>query len=248
MLLNEKIFIHFQNEAKKAVVDQIYLGLGYTCVTLTNGNCGLCYTPKEPSGNCTVFKDPQDYEGNSAELLLDRIHSKKPLDRCLAIAAANALNQNYAITVPEDTADIDVTLHLHSGDQVAMVGYFAPIVEHLKKKGIFVQAFDIGKQVGEEEAFYTWAKANADALVLTATSLITNSTEAVFDKLGFKNIPSVLMGMSTIVAPDLYDHLGIHFCAGVAPVDVPATIKAIRNGRGTPYIHKHTKKILLQLS
>ena len=248
MLLNENIFAHFQKEAENAVVDQIQFGLGYTAVTLTNGNCGLCYTPKEASGNCTVFKDPQEYEGNSAVLLLEKIMGDDALSRCLAIAVANALNQPYAITVKEDTEDISETLHLHAGNQVAMIGYFAPIVTQLEKKGIAVRAYDVGKHVGSEEAFYTWAKTSADALILTATSLITNSTETVSDKLGYKEIPSVLMGMSTIVAPGLYDHLGITFCAGAVPREVLPIIKAIRNGRGTPYIHKHTKKILLQVS
>lgn len=247
MLLNDKILKQFKTSSALETIEEIHMGLGYTAVTLSNGNCGLCYTPKEKSGTCTVFKDPVEYEGSPAIILLEKIQSDDPMTRCLAIALANALNHSYAMSLSNDDGDIFGDLHLRKGSKVAMIGYFGPIIVQLEKKGVEVRSYDIGKEIGEEKSFYSWAKSEADGLILTATSLITNSTEAIFEKLGTTKTPSILMGPSTIASPNLYDHLGITYCAATVATDVPGILKDIRNGRGTPYLHRHSRKVKLKL-
>ena len=247
MLLNDKIFSHFKVSAENETIKEFHLGLGYSAVTLANGGCGLCYTPKETSGSCTVFKEKLEFEGEAAIILLERIHDKNPTLRCLAIALANALNHSYAMSLPDDDGDIVRDLHLKRGSKVAMVGSFLPIITQLEKQGVEVRSYDIGKAIGEEKSFYSWAKREADALILTATSLIDNSTEEVFEKLGTTTLPSILMGPSTIATTDLYEHLGITYCAATVATDVAGILKDIRNGRGTPYLHKHSRKVSLKL-
>ncbi len=247
MLLNDNILRQFRTASTLQTIKEIHLGLGYTALTLANGNCGLCYTPKEISGTCTVFKDPMEFEGSPAIRLLERIHDEDPLIRCLVIALANALNHSFAMSLPNDAGNISVDLHLKKGSKVAMIGYFGPIITQLEKQGIEVRPYDIGKGIGEEKSFYTWARAEADALILSATSLINNSTERIFEKLGTTTLPSILMGPSTIASPNLYDHLGITYCAATVPTDIPGILKDIRNGRGTPYLHRHSKKVKLKL-
>ncbi|MDY0287637.1 MAG: DUF364 domain-containing protein [Sphaerochaeta sp.] len=247
MLLNDKVFRRFEQSAAQQTISEIHLGLGYSAVTLASGGCGLCYTPKEKGGSCTVFKESVEFEGSPATLLLERIHDDKPLVRCLAIALANALNHTYALGLPDDEGDIAGDLKLKRGSKVAMIGYFAPIIGELEKQGMEVRPYDIGKAVGDEESFYAWAACEADALILTATSLITNSTERIFEMLGTTELPSILMGPSTIACPGLYEHLGIHYCAATVATDVGGILKDIRNGRGTPYLHKHSRKVRLKL-
>lgn len=247
MLLNEKIYSHFKASSLKETIKEIHLGLGYSAVTLTGGGCGLCYTPKQKNGGCTVFKERVEFEGEQAIILLERIYDDTPLVRCLAIALANALNHGYALSLPDDKGDICSDLHLQSGSKVAMVGSFAPIIADLENQGVEVRPYDIGKAIGEEKSFYSWAASEADALILTATSLITNTTEEIFEKLETTELPSILMGPSTIAAFGLYDHLGIGFCAATAVTDVAGILKDVRNGRGTPYLHKHSRKVMLKL-
>lgn len=247
MLLNDKIFKHFERLAALETISEIHLGLGYSAVTLTSGGCGLCYTPKEKGGSCTVFKEKVEFEGGPATLLLERIHDDMPLVRCLAIALANALNHSYTLGLPDDEGDIAIDLNLQSGSKVAMIGQFGPIITQLEKQGVEVRSYDIGKEIGEEKSFYAWAASEADALILTATSLITNSTEEIFKKLGTTELPSILMGPSTIAWHGLYEHLGIHYCAATVATDVGGILKDIRNGRGTPYLHKHSRKVTLKL-
>ncbi len=247
MLLNDKILRQFKTSSALETIQEIHLGLGYTAVTLANGGCGLCYTPKEKSGTCTVFKDPMEFEGSPAIILLERIHDENPMIRCLAIALANALNHSFAMGLSDDDGDITSDLNLKKGSKIAMIGSFSPIIAQLEKQGVEVRSYDIGKKIGEEKSFYSWARAEADALILTATSLINNSTEEIFEKLGTISLPSILMGPSTIASPNLYDHLGITYCAATVCTDVPGILKDIRNGRGTPYLHKHSRKVKLKL-
>lgn len=247
MLLNDNILRQFRTSSALETIDEIHLGLGYTALTLTNGNCGLCYTPKEKSGTCTVFKESTEFEGRPAIQLLERIHDENPLIRCLVIALANALNHSFAMGLDTDDGDVVGDLKLKKGSKVAMIGYFGPIITQLEKQGIEVRPYDIGKEIGKEKGFYSWARAEADGLILTATSLITNSTEEIFEKLGTTSLPSILMGPSTIASPNLYDHLGITYCAATVPTDVPGILKDIRNGRGTLYLHRHSRKVKLKL-
>jgi uncharacterized protein (DUF4213/DUF364 family) len=248
MVLDQQILTFFQDEAEKSVVDEIHLGLGYTAVTLTDGRCGLCCTLMGNSNSCMVNKNPGEFEKQNALLLLQEIQSEKPLDRTMAIALVNALNATYAANCSDDPKTLEEDLHLAKGSKVAMVGYFDPIVRLLAKDGIEVVAYDIGKKIGSEKEFYCWAKSHADALILTATSLITNSTESVFEHLEGKKIPTVLLGPSTIMRPEIYQGLPVTMLGGTVPVDIPNTLKAIRNGRGTPILHKYARTVRLLLA
>jgi uncharacterized protein (DUF4213/DUF364 family) len=247
MNLNHEILSFFQKEAEQSTVDEIYLGLGYSAVTLSDGRCGLCCTFSGDSTKCTVNKNREDYEKQKASLLLENIQSENLLDRTMAIALVNALNANFASTCPDDPKTLEEDLQLKEGSKVAMVGYFEPIVRQLAKNHIEVVAYDIGKKIGSEKEFYCWAKSHAEALILTATSVITNSTESVFEHMEGKTLPTVLLGPSTIMRPEIYKGLPLSMLGGTVPVDIPNTLKAIRNGRGTPVLHKYARTVRLLL-
>ena len=248
MVLDHQILSLFHDDAENSVIDEIHLGLGYTAVTLTDGRCGLCCTLLEHSSSCSVNKNPLDYEKKNALTLLQAIQSEHPLDRTMAIALVNALNAPFAAGCPDDPKTLEEDLHLAKGSKVAMVGYFDPIVRQLAKDGIEVVAYDIGKKIGSEKEFYCWAKSHADALILTATSVITQSTESVFAHMEGKQIPTVLMGPSTIMQPKIYNGLPITMLSGTVPVDITNILKAIRNGRGTPVLHKYARMVRLLLT
>ncbi len=158
------------------------------------------------------------------------------------------MNQDHSLLQEEDDGNLIRDLKLNTGDNVAMIGYFAPIVSYLNTHGITVRAYDIGKEVGSEQKFYQWAETESDALILTATSLINSSLEEVLSHFnGKKRIPTVLMGPSTIMVGEIYRELPIDILAGSTVSNRDGVIKSIRNGRGTPYLHKDCKKVHLYL-
>ncbi len=243
MRLNEIILTHFKEKAAFSIIEEIHLGLGYSVVTLTDGRCGLCHTWIDSKDSCTLFKEQADFEGGSALELLQMIHSENHITRSAVIALVNALNQGQAASFPDDTGTLFEDLGLRPGSRLAMVGYFAPVVRRLQQAGIEVKAHDIGKGVGDPDEFYGWARKRADAMILTVTSVINNSIEGVFSSMGYQEIPTAVMGPSTIMAPELYDHLPVTVLAGTLPLDTPGVLKAIRNGKGTPELLKFSKKV-----
>ncbi len=247
MQIDERIFSYFQGEAERSTIAEIHIGLGYTVVILEDGRSGLCYTPKEGNG-CSVNKNREEFEGFSGAKLLSHIQQKPQLERALAIALVNALSQKQAVLLDEDDGNIVRDLQLKSGDQIAMIGYFEPVIKDLKAQGIAVTAYDIGKQIGSEEAFYDWMEQKGNALILSATSLINSSFESVLSHLEKHRIPTLVMGPSTIMVKEIYQGLPVDFLAGSAIKDQMQIIKAIRNGRGTPYLHPACKKVRLAIN
>lgn len=245
MMVDDKILSVFKDDAKEAIIERITIGVGYTSVLLSDGRCGLCSTLLNRSKSCIVNKDPEEYEKHPAYELLRSIMSDHHLARVQAIATANALNHSFAGRCPDDQGDLMKVLHIPDGGKVGMVGHFEPVVSYLSQCGVEVKSYDLGKQIGSEAVFYDWAKSEADAMVITATSLIDGSIIHIFDMLGGKIVPTVLMGPSTIIRPEIYGDLPISVYAGTVPVDTASIERIVRNGRGTRDIHKYARKVHL---
>ena len=247
MDIDTRIYTYFQAEAESLKIDSIHLGLGYSAVTLEDSRCGLCYTPKGNGNTCSVNKSKEEYEGFTANKLLRAIWGEEQLQRAMAIALCNALNQDHSLLQEEDDGNMIRDLKLNPGDKVAMIGYFAPIVSYLNKHDISVRAFDIGKGIGSETEFYEWAEKESGALILTATSLINSTFETVLSHFSQRRIPTVLMGPSTIMVKEIYRGLPVDLLAGSTVSNREGVIKSVRNGRGTPYLHTDCKKVRLFL-
>ena len=247
MKIDNLIYNYFEKEAKKSIVDTINIGLGYTAVVLKDGRCGLCCTLTRSITSCTIWKNPENFENQSALKLLNLIHSNNCLDRSITIALVNALNHNKTAVLPIDTSSMFKDLALKENSTVAMIGYFMPIVKELKKNNIKVITFDIGKNIGNKEDFYEKANKKADAIILTATSLINCTFEEVLADLSFSKAPIALIGPSTIMEPSLYDGTKISILAGTHTLDNEKILKAVRNAKGTHTLHKFSKKVYLKI-
>jgi len=247
MEINDLIFNFFKEEAEKSFIDTINIGLGYTAVILNDGRCGLCCTLTGSITSCTVWKDPESYEKKKAIKALELIFSKNSLTRSVAIALVNALNHHKTAVLPIDEGLMFDDLNLKENSTVAMIGFFMPIVKQLKTKKIEVITLDIGKNIGNKKEFYEMANKKADAIILTATSLINNTFEEVLSDLSFSKAPIALIGPSTIMEPSLYKGRRINILAGTHTLDNENILKAIRNAKGTHTLHKFSRKVYLKI-
>jgi len=248
MELNTKIFSVFAEEAERSVINEVHIGLGYTAITLQDGRCGICATLCDPEHSFSVNTDTNDYEGRSAYQLLRHIKdTDNHLSRVMAIALVNALNQTFAKSLPEAPKDIHKELDLTEGAKVAMIGHFTPIFEKFEETGFEVRSLDLGRKIGKPEKFYPWATTEADALILTATSIVNNSMEEVLDRFASRTIPIVVLGPSTILRSEVYEDLPIQFLAGSVAIVTRDLLKAVRNGRGTLDIHHQAKKVFMRI-
>lgn len=82
--------------------------------------------------------------------------------------------------------------------------------------------------------------------MLTSTSILNNSTEEILANAGEK-LKTVMLGPSTPMVAEAFNHLPVDMLAGTVPIDKENTLKAIRHGMGTPVLHKYSRKIFLDL-
>ena len=86
----------------------------------------------------------------------------------------------------------------------------------------------------------------ADVLLLTSTSILNNTTEEILANVGQK-VKSVMLGPSTPMVKEAFEHLPVNILAGTVPLDKAKTLKAVRHGMGTPVLHKFSRKSFLSL-
>jgi hypothetical protein len=246
MDLNTKLYDLFINEARRVKVEILSIGLGYTAVTTSDGGIGLSYTYFGDKKSCMVLNKHIDYEDISADLLLEKIKSENTVERSMALALINALNYKDSLNLPEDHDNkiLFEKFKIGRDRRVAMVGYFPPLVRIFEEMGVSLEILDSSRGLGKKEAFYDKLKNWAQVLLLTSTSLLNNSTEEILTHAG-QNLKSIMLGPSTPMAADAFEHLPVHMLAGTVPVDKEKTLKAIRHGMGTPVLHKHSRKVFL---
>lgn len=230
-------------EANQSHISLISIGLGYTCVVLNDGRCGLCYTYLDRKEQCTVYKG-ESYEGRCCYDLLKTLDTcTNTVERSVIIAMINALNVYNIDKLKEDKGLLFDDLKLSRGNKIGMIGYFRPVVKQFKDNGVETIAYDIGQGVGNENEFYDFVCKEADALIITATSFINNTFTTVMDRIAGFEKPTAVLGPSTIMEESLYKGTPVSIIGGTLPLDNDNILKAIRNGKGTPDLHKYSRKI-----
>ena len=248
MELNTRLYDIFLDQAQNVTVEILSIGLGYTAVTTSDGGIGLSYTYFGDKKSCMVLNKHVDYEGKPADQLLEKINSDNTVERSMALALINALNYTEALNLPEDDDNKIMFDKFKIGKdrKVAMVGFFGPLVRNFEKMGVSLEILDLSRGLGEKKEFYNKLKNWAQVLMLTSTSVLNNSTEEILAHAAEK-VKTVMLGPSTPMVADAFEHLPVHMLAGTVPVDKEMTLKAIRHGMGTPVLHRYSRKVFLEL-
>jgi uncharacterized protein (DUF4213/DUF364 family) len=228
MILNNKLFDICIDKATTVNIDLVSLGLGYTAVITSDGGIGISYTYFKDKKTCMVLNKAIDYEGRPADGLLKKIKSENTIEKSMALALVNALNYDDALKLPEDRNNTILLkkFKIQPATNVAMVGYFGP---------------------GKKKDFYARLGNWAHVLLLTSTSILNNTTEEILAKV-HKEVKTVMLGPSTPMIAEAFEHLPVHMLAGTVPIDRDNVLKAVRHGAGTPVLHKFSRKSYLSLS
>jgi hypothetical protein len=244
MELNRKLLQCMTPAVEGVTVHQVTIGLNYTAVSTSRGDLGLAATGITQAACCHGSRDVPDYEGRPAKDLLARITASDPMARTMALALVNALNHRHVLQLPEDRGNQVLwdRFAILSGARVAMVGYFPPLVRLLDAQQVPLTVIDDARGIGDKKTFYRQLQDWADVLLITATSIINNSTEAVLSHAG-PDLKTILLGPSTPMVPEAFDHLPIHMLAGTAIVDADRSLKAVRHGGGARTLKPHGRKV-----
>ena len=246
MELNSRLYNLFAEKGKKVKVELLSLGLGYTAVTTSDDGIGISYTFFDHKTSCSLIRDYYNYEGKPAIELLEKIKSADAVERSMALALINALNYEKTLLLPEDPKNEILFEEFNIGQRtkVAMVGYFRPIVKILEKRKVSLEILDDFHGLGRKELFYKKLGNWADVLFLTSTSILNNTTEEILDNVS-ENVKTAMLGPSTPMVGDAFEHLPIHMLGGTVPIEKEKVLQAVRHGIGTRFIHKYSKKAYL---
>ena len=244
MELNRKLLECVSTAAKRVNIDQVTIGLGYTAVTISDGGIGIAATGVARGGCCAGDFNIVDFEGRPATDLLQLIMAPAPMARTMALALINALNHRQALAMPEDPGNALLLDHfgIRSGARVAMVGYFPPLVRLFEKESVPLSVIDDAKGLGDKKTFYDQLDGWADVLLITATSIINDSTETILSHAG-PDLKTVLLGPSTPMIPKAFAGLPIDMLAGSAITDPRQTLKIVRHGGGTRALKPFTRRV-----
>lgn len=244
MELNRKLLDRFSAVAEGVTVDQVTIGLGYTAVTTSDGGIGLAATGVALNGCCAGGLKIDDFENRPVTDLLQCIEKTEPMGRAMALAAINALNHHQSLRLPVDAGNTILLdrFHIRSGVRVAMVGYFPPLVRLLEAEAVSLTIIDDARGIGDKKAFCQQLRGWADVLLITATTIINNTTESILAHAG-PELQTVLLGPSTPMVPEAFDHLPILMLAGTAIIDREQALKIIRHAGGTRALKPVSRKV-----
>jgi len=234
-----------QAGAEGILIKNLTIGLGYTAVCTDDGGIGIAYTPKSNKGGCSVLPPNEDYEDKPASEVLQLLLSDKELHRTIGLALVNALNHAQAVNFPEDRSNSVMfdTLGITEGTRIAMVGQFAPILASLEERGALVEIVDKGKGVGDEQQLKEKLGSWAHVAIVTSTSIINNTLDDLLASMG-KDVRVALLGPSTPLLKAPFQGK-VHILAGTVPMDSEATLRAVRQAKGTPVIQRFSKKTMI---
>lgn len=235
-------------QASGRTVARVCIGLGYMAVVLDDGSAGLAYTfRREAQGGCTLDMSLRPLAGRSAADLLRLTGSDNRIEAALGLACANAL----AGTPPTGVVDADVLdyMDVHSGDRVAMVGYFGPLVAPLRQRSGSLTVFE--QRDVAEEGIRPAAEAprgvrGCDVVLVTATSLINHTMDALL--MAAQDARQVVvLGASTPLVPEVFAHTPVTLLSGVIPRDVDSILTVLQEAGGMQVFRRFVRKVNVQV-
>lgn len=247
MDLNTKLLKKAEPLCHGAFIDDVRVGLGYTCVELSDGRAGLAWTPeKEQGSSCTKLSRAGTLIGLQAEELLQGLLSVHSLNRAIGLAVCNALNlrepRNYVHT------DAIELLRIKADDQVLMVGYFEPLVPRIRALGCRLDILEL--DTAKPGITDPWQKlpclARCNVAIITSTSIVTNTINDLLN--GLQNISgAVMLGPSTPLYPEAFAGTGITQLSGIQVLDNAGVKNIVSQGGGTKLLKKHLKFVSLEV-
>jgi len=233
--ISRRIHEHLYARSRRLYVKEVRIGLGYVGVMLEENRPGVsALLRNELSPGCRTFIKAGKLAGSHASELLDLlVNGGNPLEKAIGLAAANAL---IYPDITEETEKNSINLmRLSPGDSVAMVGYFGPLVERIKKTGANLSIIErdssrMNIPVRKEKDTIL---RKCSVAIITATSILNNTIEEVFNGLGNPRHVTI-MGPSTPMLGEAFAQTPATHLAGSVILDPGKIMQIISEGGGTP--------------
>ncbi|MBN2236452.1 MAG: hypothetical protein JW729_02765 [Bacteroidales bacterium] len=210
-------------------IQELICGERYVAALLKNGNIGVCAT----LGTNLLPEIPE------------QIDLKNSGHRILLTAYFNA-HLNYQQSYTEEK-DIFELVDFKKFKNIVMIGNFKPVVKRFQKAGIPLFIFDKkeDEEILEEMKHQKEFVQNADAIILTATSIFNESFLDLVQN-SADNASVFVLGPSAIMHPDmkLYRNVKMIFGSVFDPFD-ERVLNVIKANLGTRYFGPFSRKVFI---
>lgn len=243
-MISDKLISHAKSKAANLKVTEVRLGLGYTCVELSNKNLGLAWTPLglDLNTTCTHVKAAGSIAGSNAVEILEWLSSERSVERALGLSVFNAVNVSNVEKTEYSENEAISLLNIEPKDHVVMVGYFGPIVPKIKEIGCKFEVVELKSEkpdvISPEEG--KRALKECDVAIITSTSIINGTCDELLSSLGSPRA-AVMLGPSTPMCPEVFADSPITQLSGSLPVNIERIKQIISEGGGTRLLKKHLK-------
>ena len=225
-------------------VEEVRIGLGYVGVLLEGDRLGLsALLRNELPPGCSTLGKAGTLAGSGASELLDLlVNGKNPLEKALGLATANAILSPGA---GEGEQDSIALMGLSSGDRVAMVGYFSPLVERIQKTGATLQIIEKDPhrtdKIPDQKDRDSILK-ECSVAIITATAILNDTIEEILNGLGSPRHVTIL-GPSTPLCEEAFARTPVTHLGGSAILDNRKVMQIISEGGGTPNMRPYLRFI-----
>jgi uncharacterized protein (DUF4213/DUF364 family) len=248
MIVDELIDQALAMVQSRKVID-VRAGLGYTCVMLEGGACGLAYTFRNELGSCCGILDVAgNLIGMNADKIIPWAKESDRLKAAIGLAAVNAVindpGKNW------DTGNVLNAFTLHESDTFGMVGEFNPILSKVKfmTKNIYVfeQNVPEGSELYPADTIPHFLP-RCDVVVITATSVINHTIDEVISYC--ENAKEVcIVGPSTPLCPEVFRKYNITLLAGSVVKNPRLILQIVSQGGGTMSMKPAIEQVLVRIN
>lgn len=217
----------------KTIVD-VRAGLGYTCVLLSDGGCGLAYTFRNDLGACCGSMDSAGkLIGMNAEEVIPWLMEDNRLKAAIGLATANAIfNINTEIYEHGNVVD---EISINASDTFGMIGEFRPILAKVRAKTKQVYVFEQKPNLCEglySEQQIPQLLPQCSVIVITSTCIINHTIDKILPYcVNAKQV--CLVGPSTPLNPAIFRTVPITLLAGVVVTNAELLLQIVSQGGGT---------------
>ena len=246
-MIVDELVDRVQGLAQSKKITDVRAGLGYTCVMLEDGGCGLAYTFRNELGSCCGLLDAAGrLIGMDVDEIIPWAKESDRLKAAIGLAAINAVLNDPAKNW--DTGNVLDVLQLHESDTFGMVGEFRPILSKVKTMtdSIYVFEQDVSKRNGlyPADTIPTYLPM-CDVVVITATSIINHTIDEVVSCC--KNAKVVcLAGPSTPLCPEIFRKHNIKLLAGSVVKKPELILQIVSQGGGTRSMKPAIEQVLVR--
>jgi len=234
-------------------VKDVRIGLAYTGIMLSEDYGGVACTPLYEFSGCPSPGFSGILKGNTADKILELALSENLLETTIGIATANALSHMLLDLKHEKfpTSEVDILDLIVPEDDVAMVGYFSPLVPKILKITSKLTVLEKREIKNPKARTLPSEKAReilpeSDVIILSASTLANRTFDELLSLRGEAR-EVILLGPSAPLYPKPFFERGVTAVMGTRILDPRMMLTVISEAGGTKKLHQYCgKKVIFR--